>query len=363
MNHSFSFRQDPDEISAERSLAVIRPPEPPRPAGRAAKAAVWLSCLSPLAALPIGLDVYTPVWNAVFMLLSLTWIFVVPLRNRFGSTWARVSYNLLPFLIRMGHLFARSYIDAAVLLLGVWTVATLLSWSTLQSRRDFIRQVAFTRLCQRSVLMLAVFLIAPAFVVLRAELQPADNPPVEAELVTVQPVEQLDAAARDEVFQRAGDTMTALSPMEWARRQPEEHLEPLQRFARAVCAALNCGDEIAAVCSGALPEDWAASYNRQNRTITISAALLGGTNPDAAVKAILCAVYHDYEWQLIEQTDEALCGDEIRSWKHDLHPNEPDRIGFSADDGTAAEQSAHAFADEEIKYVMQRVDALNKTEN
>lgn len=363
MKHGFTFRQAPDEIPAERSLAVIRPPEPYRPAGRAAKAAVWLSCLSPLAALPFGLDVYTPVWNAVFVLLSLAWIFVLPLRRRFENTFARVMYNLLPLLLRMGHQFARGHIDAAVLLLGLWTVATLLFWSTLQSRRDFIRQVAVTRLCQRSVILLAAFLIVPAFVVLRTELRPADNPPVEAELVTLQPVERLDAAARDEVFRQAGEALTALSPEEWVKRQPEEHLEPLQHFARAVCAALNCGNEIGAVCAGELPEDWAASYNRQDRTITISAALLGGATPEPALKAVLCAVYHSCEWELIEQTDEDQCGDLIRSWKHGLRPDEPDRIGFSADDGTAAEQSAHAFADEEIKHVMQRVDALHKTEN
>ena len=355
MKHGFSFRQAPDQIPVERSLAVNTPPEPPRPEGKAAKAAVWLSWLSPLAALPFGLDIYTPLWNAVFLLLSLAWIFVLPLRRRFGGTWARVSYNLLPFMLRMGHLFARSHIDAAVLLLGGWTVATLLSWSTLQSRRDFIRQVAFTRLCQRSVILLAAFLIVPAFIVLRAELRPADSPPVEAEQAAVQPLKRLDAAARDEVLQRAGDALTALSPEEWAKRQPEEHLEPLLHFARAVSAALNLGEEIGAVRAGDLPEDWAAAYSRQDRTITISAALLGGASPEPALNALLCAVYHSYEWELIEQTEEG--GDLIQSWKRCLNPNEPDRIGFSADDGTAAEQSAHAFAEEEIKPVMQYVQA------
>lgn len=357
MKHGFTFRQASDQVPVERSLAVNHPPEPPRPAGKAAKAAVLLSCLSPLAALPFGLEIYTPLWNAVFLLLSLAWIFVLPLRGRFGNTWARVIYNLLPFMLRMGHLFARSHIDAAVLLLGGWTVATLLSWSTLQSRRDFIWQVAFTRLCQRSVILLAAFLIVPAFIVLRAELRPADSPPVEAEQATVQPLERLGASARDAVFQRAGDALTALSPEEWAKHQPEEHLEPLQRFARAVCAVLPGDDEIDAVRSGTLPEDWAASYNRKDRTITISAALLGGANPEPALKAILCAAYHNYEWELIEQTEEELCGDHIQSWKRCLNPDEPDRIGFLADDGTAADQCAHAFANEEIKPVMQYIQA------
>lgn len=351
----FTFHQAPDEIPVERSLAVNTPPEPPRPESKAAKAAVWLSCLSPLAALPFGLEIYTPIWNAVFLLLSLAWIFVLPLRRRFGSTWARASYNLLPFMLRMGHLFARSHIDAAVLLLGGWTVVTLLSWSTLQSRRDFIRQVAFTRLCQRSVILLAAFLIVPAFIVLRAELQPADKPPAETAQATVQPLERLDSAARDEVFQRAGDALTALSPEEWAKRQPEEHLEPLLHIARAVCAAFPGGDEIDAVRAGDLPEDWAAVYSRQDRSITISAAVLGGASPEPALKAILCAVYHSYEWELVEQTEEG--GDLIQSWKRCLNPDEPDRIGFSADDGTAAEQNAHAFADEEIKPVMQYIQA------
>ena len=367
MKHGFTFRQAPDEIPVERSLAVNHTPEPPRPPGVAAKAAVWLSCLSPLAALPIGLDVYTPLWNAVFLLLSTVWIFMLPLRTRFGNSLARVLYNLLPLLLRMGHQFARSHIDAAVLLLGLWLVVTLLSWSTLQSQKDCIWQVAVTRLSQRSVTLLALFLIVPAFIVLYAELQPTDNRPIEAEQETLQPVERLDAAARDAAYGRAEDALPGLSREEWSKHSPEERLETLFRFARAERAALHADDdELNAVCSGELPEDWAASYSRRDRTITVSPALVGGTNPEAAARAILCAVYHSYEWQLIEQTDEALCGDEILSWKRCLNPEEPDRIGFSEDDGTAAEQSAHAFAAEEIKHVMQRAEglgALHQTEN
>lgn len=358
MKRGFIFRQAPDQIPVERSLDVIRPPEPPRPPGIAAKTAFWLSCLSPLAALPVGPDVYTPLWNAVFLLLSMAWIFVLPLRKRFGSSWARALYNLLPFLLRMGHQFARSHIDAAVLLLGLWTVATLLSWSTLQARKDFIRQVAVTRLCQRSVILLAVFLIVPSLIVLQAELQSADDPPVAAERAAMQPVERLDNAARDKALGRVGDALQGLSREEWSENQPEERLETLLRLARAERAALHPDDdEIDAVCSGNLPEDWAASYSRRERTITISAALLGGTNPEAAARAILCAVYHSYEWQLIEQTEEEQYGELMLSWKRCLNPEEPDRIGFLADDGTSAEKSAHTFAEEEIKPVMQYAQA------
>ena len=359
MKHGFTFRRSTGQTPVERSLAVNQPPEPPRPAGGAAKAAVWLSCLSPLAALLVDFDADSLLWNAAFLLLSLTWIFVLPLRKRFGSSWARMLYNLLPFLLRMGLLFARSHIDAAVLLLGLWTVATLLSWSTLQSQKDLIWQVAVTRLCQRSVILLAVILIVPSIVALRAELLSADSPPAAAEQAAIQPIERLDAAARDAAYDRAEDALQGLSRGEWSAHPPEERLETLLRLARAVSAAL-CPDDdgIDAVYSGNLPEDWAASYSRRERAVTISAALLGGTNPEAAARAILCAVYHSYERQLIEQTEEALCGDLILSWKRCLHPDEPDRIGFLADDGTAAEKSAHAFAEEEIKPLMQYAQAL-----
>ena len=367
MKHGFTFRQAPDQIPVERSLAVNHSPEPPRPPGVAAKAAVWLSCLSPLAALPVGLDIYTPFWNAVFLLLSTVWIFMLPLRTRFRNSRARVLYNLLPLLLRTGHQFARSHTDAAVLLLGLWTTATLLLWSTLQSQKDCIWQVAVTRLCQRSVTLLVVFLIVPAFVVLYAELQPTDTPFIEAEQETLQPIERLDAAARDAAYDRAEDALLGLSREEWSKHQPEERLETLLLLARAERAALQAGnDEIDAVYAEDLPEDWAASYSRRDRTITISAALVGGTNPEAAARAILCAVYHSYEWHLVEQTDEEQCGDLILNWKRCPNPEEPDHIGFSADDGTAAEQSAHAFADEEIKHVMQRAEALgalHQTEN
>ena len=56
MKRGFTFRHSAGQTPVERSLAVNQPPEPPRPAGGAAKAAVWLSCLSPLAALLVDFD-------------------------------------------------------------------------------------------------------------------------------------------------------------------------------------------------------------------------------------------------------------------------------------------------------------------
>lgn len=362
MKHGFTFRQAPDQIPEDRSLDIIRP-KPAHPAFTLSTAAVWLSYLSPLVIILAGFDAHRELRIALFLILSMVWIFALPLRKRFGRAWARILYNLLPPLFYLGVQFAQNHINATVLLLGLWLAATSLSWSTLHERRDFVRQVAITKLCQRSVIMLTAVLIIPAFTVLHTELRRTSYELKMQEYAEQYEVAQfVDEASKNEIYDNAGEILRHFSTEEWTPDQPKGRLEALLGLALVDCAVLNTDvGGLNAVRSGKLPEDWVASFDQKEGIITISAALVNGTDPKAAAKALLCAVYHYYEWQMIEQmvalgpAADSEYYDLARSWRDCLDPDAPDRIGFLADDGTAAEKSAHAFAEEEIKLVMQYV--------
>ena len=171
-------------------------------------------------------------------------------------------------------------------------------------------------------------------------------------------VEQfIHESSRDEIYDQAGDALYNLSRQQWASATPKQRLEALLKFAPVGCAVLGVpADGLVKVSSAELPEDQAASYSHLDRAITISASLINGTNPEAAVKALLCGVYHHHEWLMIDQIDtlgesaDSEYYNLARSWQECLDPDEPDYIGF-VDDGSAAEASAHTFAEEELKLV------------
>lgn len=368
MNDKFFFRSVPEQIPPERSL-VAAEKKRISPGYFVAVILVYLSYATPLFGVWVlwtrsHLDWFgshNDFCNAFYLLFFVLWVYVIPIRKRFGNGESRLMYNVLPVVIYLGLVFAQYHSFATYLLLSFWVMRSFFLWAGIPEKADVaIKQKLKTRFYRRSVSLLVVLFLIPSVIGVVHENRRASFQLLYQEIEDEYYLHKIkNAASKAEIYEEAKDVYLQVSPQQWGSSKPKERLEALRDLSMVECEVLGIPfNGLTMLCSADLPENCMGVFNHKKNTITISAALINATKPEPAVRTLLHELYHFYQWYMVQLFDshETLADtqyfDQIRVWKANLEQYNLDGISFECYEAQPLEESARDFAEAEIKTVM-----------
>ena len=378
MNRRFEFRPEPGTIPPDRSL-VAAEKEQISPIYFVAATLVYISYASPLFGVWLlwngshldWFEYHGDFFNGIYLLSFVFWVYIFPIRKRFGNGEARLIYNILPIIVYLGVMFAQYHSFSAYLLLCCWAIWSFSLWAKIPNKGDpAMNQRLKTRFYRRSVSLLVALFLIPSVVGVVLENRRASFELLYQNLSDEYCLNRIESSAstssKEKVYEETADVFLRFSQKEWNSSEPQERLKDLQALSIVECRVLGIPfGGLKTLYSAELPDNCLGIYNHKENSIYIQAALINAAKPEAAVKTLLHELYHYYQWYLVQQLDlhdaftDAQYFDQLRIWKANFEHYDLDELSFDGYQQMPLEESARDFAEAEVKVVMRYAGNLN----
>lgn len=314
------------------------------------------------------------VYNAIFLTLCVLWSFAAPWRKHFSNLIMSLAYSLTPVTLYLSIFYSQWHFGIVYILSSIWACVIYFSWIKLDRadnddpnyEKKHRRSMAF--LWRRAIASLLVFLLVPSICGAVHMVRQSEMELLRQEHIYPYMVDTIaNCNSKKELYERAQDTLLdSFSEEKWRLTPPEEKADYLLKLAQFDCGALGVSmDNLNGLrLETGTPEGLNGYYDRYQKVICLSAAVINGSNRDKAVQALLAATFNYYQYQLVTGLDwdsefaQSSYLDQARTWKENMFNHyysmeELDEVSFLSQ---PIYKDAIAYADEELQTLRQYFD-------
>lgn len=314
------------------------------------------------------------IYNAVFLALSVLWSIAAPWRKHFSGPIMSVIYNLIPVMLYLSLYYSQWHFGIVYILSCVWACVTYFSWIKLDRadtndpnyEKKHNRSTTFV--WRRAIASLLVLLLVPAIFGAVHMARQSEMELLRQEHIYPYMVDTIsNCNSKKELYEQAQDTLFgSFSEEKWRMTPPEEKADYLLKLAQFDCGTLGVSMDnlIGLRLETVTPEGLNGYYDRHQKVICLSAAVVNGSNRDKAVQALLAATFNYYQYQLVTGLDwdsdfaQSSYLDQARTWKENMfnHYYSQEELDEASFLSQPIFKDAIAYADEELQTLRQYFD-------